>query len=109
MVENDSASRQQTTFGTITQCEERGRGWDNYCHYTFPVGNEKYEGVSKAAQGLGFGQIAKVYYDSQDPQISALEDFSEQSRKSMRLVYFSGLILAATVGFTLWNRAPQRS
>jgi Protein of unknown function (DUF3592) len=104
-VENDSARRQQTSFGTIVQCQQRGRGNENYCHYTFPVGDEKYEGVSKAEQGLEFGQTAMVYYDGQDPQVSALEDFSEQRRKSMRFVYFFLLTLAATVTFILWDRA----
>jgi hypothetical protein len=107
-VENDSASRQQTSFGTIVQCEQRGRGNENYCHYTFPVGDEQYAGVSKAEQRAGFGQTATVYYDSQDPRVSALEDFSEQSRKSMRFVYFLLLTLAATVAFILWDRAPYR-
>ncbi len=107
-VENDSASRQQTSFGTIVQCEQRGRGYENYCHYRFPVGDEQYAGVSKAEQGAGFGQTAMVYYDSQDPRVSALEDFSEQSRKSMRFVYFLVLMLVATVAFILWDRAPHR-
>jgi hypothetical protein len=107
-VESDSASRQQTSFGSIVQCEQRGRGNENYCHYTFPVGDEQYAGVSKAEQGAGFGQTATVYYDSQDPRVSALEDFSEQSRKSMRFVYFLLLTLAATVALILWDRAPQR-
>jgi hypothetical protein len=107
-VENDSARRQQTSFGTIVQCEQRGRGNENYCHYTFPVGDEQYAGVSKAEQGVGFGQTAVVYYDSQNPRVSALEDFSEQSRKSMRFVYFLLLTLAAAVAFILWDRAPHR-
>lgn len=103
-VENDSASRQQTSFGTIVQCEQRGRGHENYCHYTFPVGDQQYAGVSKAEQGVGFGQTAMVYYDSQDPRVSALENFSEQSRESMRFVYFL-LTLAAIGAFILWDRA----
>ena len=107
-VENDSASRQQTSFGTIVQCEQRGRDNENYCHYTFSVGDEQYAGVSKAEQRAGFGQTATVYYDSQDPRVSALEDFSELSRKNMRSVYFFLLTLAATVAFILWDRAPYR-
>jgi Protein of unknown function (DUF3592) len=107
-VENDSARRQQTSFGTIAQCEHRGRGNENYCHYTFPVGDEQYVGVSRAEQGAMFGQTAMVYYDSQDPRVSALEDFSEQSRRSMRFVYFLLLTLAAVVAFILWDRAPHR-
>jgi hypothetical protein len=69
-VENDSARRQQTSFGTIVQCEQRGRGNENYCQYTFSVGDEQYAGVSTAEQGLRFGQTAMVYYDSQDPERS---------------------------------------
>lgn len=107
-VENDSAHRQQTSFGTVIQCEQRGRGNENYCHYTFPVGDEQYAGVSKAEQGLAFGQTAMVYYDSQDPRVSALEDFSEQSRSNTRFVYLFLLALAATVAFTVWDRAPER-
>jgi hypothetical protein len=108
-VENDAASRQQTSFGTIVQCEERGRGWENYCHYTFPVGDEQYAGVSKAERGVAFGQTAMVYYDSQNPRVSSLENFSEQSRENMRFVYFLLLALAAIVAFVLWDRAPTGS
>jgi hypothetical protein len=108
-VQNDSASRQQTSFGTIIQCEQRGRGMDNYCHYMFPVGDELYSGVSNAEPGVGYGQKAKVYYDSQDPWVSTLEDFSEQSRTSMHFACFLVLALAATVAFTLWDRSPNGS
>jgi hypothetical protein len=107
-VENDSASRQQTSFGTIAQCEERGRGHENYCHYTFPVGDEYYAGVSEAERGLRFGQVVMVYYDSQNVRVSSLESFSERRRESMHFVYFFLLTLAATVAFILWNRAPHR-
>ena len=107
--EKDTASRQQTSFGIIAQCERRGRGGvDNYCHYTFPVGDEEYIGVNQAASGLEFGQTVVVYYDRQDPGVSALEDFSEQSRKNMRFTYILLLALAATVAFILWDRAPCR-
>jgi hypothetical protein len=107
--EKDTANRQQTSFGIIAQCERRGRaGVDNYCHYTFPVGDEEYIGVSQAASGLEFGQTVVVYYDRQDPGVSALEDFSEQSRKNMRFTYILLLALAATVAFILWDRTPYR-
>ena len=75
-VENDSASRQKASLGTIGQCEERGRGHENYCDYTFTVGDDQYTTVNKAARGVGLGQTVTVYYDSQDPHVSALEDFS---------------------------------
>lgn len=107
-VENNSASRQQTSFATIVGCEQRGRGHDNYCHYTFLVGEEQYAGVSKAEQGVGLGQTAMVYYDGRDPRVSALENFSEQSRENIHFLYFLLLGLAATVAFILWDAAPQR-
>jgi hypothetical protein len=107
-VESDSASRQETSLGTIAQCEVRGRGHENYCHYTFPVGDEQYAGVSEAEPGAGFGQTAMVYYDRQDPRVSALEDFSKQKSKSMRVVYIFLFSLVAIVAFVLWDRASQK-
>lgn len=106
-VENDSASRQKTSFGTIGECEESGRGNENYCHYTFSVGDEQYTAVNKAERGVDFGQTVTVYYDSRDPGVSALEDFSEQSRHDLRFVYILGSVLAAVVAFVLWGRAPS--
>lgn len=105
--EKDSASRQKTTVGTIGQCEERGRGHENYCHYSFSVGDEQYTAVNKAERGVEFGQTVMVYYDGQDPQVSALEDFSEQSRHDLRFAYILGSVFAAVVAFVLWGRAPS--
>lgn len=107
VIEKDSASRQKTSFGTIGQCEERGRGNENYCDYTFSVGNEQYTAVSKAEIGVDFGKTVTVYYDGHDPQVSALEDFSEQSRHDLRFVYILGSVLAAVVSLVLWGRAPS--
>lgn len=108
VVESDSASRQETSFGTIGQCEERGRGHENYCDYTFSIGDEQYTAVRKAARGLEIGQSVTVYYDGQDPQINALEDFSEQSRRDLNVVYIAGLALVIVAAFALWDRAPHR-
>jgi hypothetical protein len=49
-----------------------------------------------------------VYYDSQDPRVSSLEDFSEQSLENMRFVYFFVVTLAVTGALILWARASQR-
>jgi beta-lactamase regulating signal transducer with metallopeptidase domain len=49
----------------------------------------------------------EVYYDSQNPRINGLEDFSAKSRKDERFVYILLLILAATGTFILWNEEPR--
>jgi hypothetical protein len=82
VVEKDSASRQRTSFGTLLECNQRGRGNENYCHYMFYVGEE--------------------------PRVSALEDFSERSRTSMRFLYFFVVTLAVTSALILWDRSPRR-
>jgi hypothetical protein len=105
--EKDAASRQKTSSGTIGQCEERGRSNQNYCDYTFLVDDEQYTGVNKAHSGVLFGQTVTVYYDSQDPRINALEDFSEQSRHDLRFACILGLVLTAVVALALWGRAPS--
>jgi hypothetical protein len=106
-IEKGTASRQKTSFGTIGQCEERGRGHENYCDYTFSVGDEQYTAVNQAEKGVDFGQTVTVYYDGKDPKVSALEDFSEQSRHDLRFVYIFGSVLVAVVAFVLWDRAPS--
>lgn len=106
VLEREYASRQKTSFGTIGQCEDRGRGNKNYCDYTFSVGDEEYTETSKAATGVGFGQTVTVYYDSQDPQVSSLEDFSERSRNDLLFACILGFMLPAVVAIGLWGRAP---
>lgn len=107
-VHHDSTSVQQTSSGTVTECEIRGRGHDNYCHYTFAVDDQQYVSVSRAEPDVVLGQTVTVYYDRRDPSISALEDFSEQTRKDLRFVYSLLFVLVVTVAFVLWDRAPDR-
>jgi hypothetical protein len=104
-IQVDLAGRQKMSFGKIRLCEMRGRGHDNYCSYTFSVDDAQYTAVSKAERAFGFGQIVTVYYDSQDPRSSALEDFSQQSRQNLHLAFILGVLLVAAVGFFLWDRA----
>jgi hypothetical protein len=95
--EHDSASRQRTSSGVIGQCENSWRS-GNHCHYTFSVGDSQYTGASEAALGAFYSQRAAVYYDSQDPTVNALRDFSEQSRKSKR---FGFVMLSALVAILI--------
>ena len=104
--ESDSATRQQTSLASVGQCQHRGRGHENYCDYTFSVGDQQYTAVSKAPEGPEIGQTVTVYYDSDDPQISALQDFSAQSRRDLHFVYIFLTVFAVAVAFALWNRAP---
>ena len=102
IVENDAAQRQQTSFGTTDQCERRGRGSENWCHYSFAVGDDWYRGASETYPEVTFRQTVVVYYDTKNPRMNSLVDFSVKSRKDARLVYIFLLVLAATG--TYWNR-----
>jgi hypothetical protein len=106
IVENDTAKRQQTSFGTTDQCERRGKGYENWCHYSFAVGDLWYRGVSQTYPEVTFGQTVEVHYDSQNPRMNALEDFSGKSRKDERFVYILLLVLAATGTIMIWNEEP---
>jgi Protein of unknown function (DUF3592) len=106
--QNDAASNQQTSLGTIGGCEHRGRGNENYCHYFFPVGDERYTGVNQAGPELESGQTVVVYYDSEDPRVNALEDFTEKSHESRGFFYIFLSVLVAVVAVLLWDRAFYR-
>lgn len=105
-VQDKIASREQKSLGTVDQCERRGRGYDNYCHYSFQVGDDWYKGVSKTTSGVAFGQIVDVYYDEQDPRVNSLEDFSERSLTNRRFALLFLLVLAGVVAFVVWDRTP---
>jgi hypothetical protein len=105
--ENDTASRQQTSSGTILQCEARGRWHQTYCRYIFPVGDREYTSQAPADYNISFGQPVVVYYDSQSPEVSALDDFNKQSRQDRNYFYISLLVLAGFIAIILWNRTPK--
>jgi len=104
----DVASRQETSSGILGDCKHRGKGNEIFCDYTFWVGDYRYTSVAHAASETEPGQTVEVYYDSQNPNVSALEDFSQQSRKNMRFVYIFLLLLAANIVFLLWYKPPSR-
>jgi hypothetical protein len=107
IIENDTAKRQQTCFGTTSQCERLGRGRENWCHYSFAVDDNWYRGASPTYPEVTFGQTVEVFYDRQNPRMNSLEDFSAKSRKHERFVYILLLILAATGTVMLWNEEPR--
>jgi hypothetical protein len=109
IVERDTASWQETTFGTTYDCERRGRGNGNWCDYSFKVGDDWYRGESETYPEVTFGQTVDVYYDSRNPRANALQDYSKQSRKDERFAYILLSVLAAVVAFALWDRAPQHA
>jgi hypothetical protein len=80
MSENDEASMQRTSFGTITDCERSGRS-GYFCKYVFPVDGEEYTGGDRVDSYRMFGQIVMVYYVSQEPSVNALEEFSQKSHR----------------------------
>jgi hypothetical protein len=49
-----------------------------------------------------------VYYDSQNPAMNALEDFSEKSRKDRNVAYMLLFVVAALVAFILYAKATYR-
>ncbi len=107
--ERGTATRQRTSFGLITDCEHRsGRGGGDrkYCHFNFYVGDRMYTGYDAVEQDVYFGQTKVVYFDPQDPSVSALEDFSEKSHSDRNMAYW---LLAASVvitGIVLYFKVP---
>ena len=105
--ENDAATRQQTSFGILTDCQRSGRG-GNRCSYTFSADGEQYIGSSSVATDGKFGDTVEVYYDSQNPTMNALEDFSERSHKARNFVYILLLVTGAFWAFILYSIATNQ-
>jgi len=102
--ENDTACRQRTSFGTISDCERSGRS-GYHCSYVFPVDGEQYKGDSASDSYRLLGNTVVVYYDPQKLTTTSLEDFSVTSRKDQKLAYLFLLISAALVAFVLYSKA----
>jgi hypothetical protein len=83
MRENTAATRQQTSQGIVTAYEPYNH---NECSYTFTANGRLYSGIRSAATtDVRVGDRVLVYYDSQDPTVNALEDFSEMSHNDRGL------------------------
>lgn len=105
--ENEAASSQQTSFGMITDC--RSHRSQNYCSYTFPVDGEQYLGNGPADTEIHFGERVLVYYDSRDPSMNGLEDFSQRGRKDKDFVYILLLVVGAFTAFVIYSIATEGS
>lgn len=96
--ENRVANMQQTSFGTITDCNGSGRRYS--CDYTFTAQGGQYIGSSAAPLGTLFGSTVEVYYDTRNPVRNSLEDFRTKSREDRRFVY---VFLLVAAGFSLYG------
>jgi hypothetical protein len=104
---SDAAKREQTSFGVVTECEHHARA-GNYCHYTFSVGDERYIGADPAVSEVEFGHTVQVYYDSQDPRMNSLEDFSAESRRDKKFIYILLFAIGAFAAFVMYSLATNR-
>jgi hypothetical protein len=74
----NAATRQQTTFGTVTAHEPSNH---SRYGYTFTVGGRRYDGwqVPQDSERWTVGQQVVVYYDAADPTRNALRDLTTES------------------------------
>jgi len=93
--ESRAASRQQSTEGRVIGYE---RSNYNQCRYTFSVHGRPYGGMRSAlTTDVTVGDRVLVYFDSQDPTMNALEDFSAMSQRDKGLCSCSSLSLAVSL------------
>ncbi len=105
--ENSAARRQQTSQGLVTSYEPSQH---NQCRYTFPVQGKRYSGMASApTTDVAIGDRVLVYFDSQDPTMNALEDFTSMSQRDKGFVSILIVVIAAFVGFILISKATQTS
>jgi len=101
-----AATRQQMSQGLVTSYE---RSNHNLCSYTFSVQGRQYSGAASAPTTLvAVGDRVLVYFDSQDPTINALEDFSSMSRRDRSFVFMLIEVIAGFAGFILFRKQRQR-
>jgi hypothetical protein len=78
VVWHNAATRQQTTFATVTAHDAANHS--RYL-YTFTVAGQTYDGsqIPDGAEAWTVGQQVVVYYDAADPTRNALHDFTAES------------------------------
>jgi hypothetical protein len=101
--EHTAASRQQTSQGTVTAYELSNH---NQCSYTFEANGRLYGGTRSAATtDVRVGDRVLVYYDSQDPTMNALEDFSEMSHNDRGFVEMLLFVIGAFAAVIFYSKA----
>jgi len=70
------------------------------------VRGTQYSGKRSAATtDVTVGDRVLVYYDSQEPTMNALEDFSEMSHRERNFVYILLTVIGAFVAVILYSKA----
>jgi hypothetical protein len=101
--EAEAASRQQTSQGVVTAYD---RSAHNQCSYTFSVLGRAYTGRRSAdTTDVTVGNHVLVYYDSQDPTMNALEDFSEMSHRDGSFCYILIFVIGVFPVIILYAKA----
>jgi len=103
--EQAAATRQQTSQGVVTAYD---RSDHNQCSYDFSVLGRPYSGRRSAnTTDVIVGDHVLVYYDSQNPTMNALEDFSEMSRRDRGFCYILLFVIGVFVAVVLYARATR--
>jgi hypothetical protein len=103
--EQAAATRQQTTPGIVTGYD---RSDHNQCSYDFSVLGRQYSGRRPAdTTDVRVGDHVLVYYDSQDPTMNALEDFSAMSRRDRGFCYILFFVIGVFAVVILCARAVR--
>jgi hypothetical protein len=100
-----AASRQQSTEGRVIGYE---RSNHNQCRYTFSVHGRPYGGMRSALTAdVTVGDRVLVYFDSQDPTMNALDDFSAMSQRDKGFVFMLLIVIGGFAGFILYSKTTH--
>lgn len=103
--EHAAATRQQTSQGVVTAYD---RSDHNQCSYGFDILGKRYSGRRSAdTTDINVGDHVLVYYDSQNPTMNALENFSEMSRRDSGFCYILLFLIGVFVAVVLYARATR--
>ncbi len=102
----DAASRQQTSLGVLTGCQDAGKG-SRSCSYTFSASGRQYTGASSVGLGAHDTQTMTVFFDSQNPQTNSLDDMYADCRKDRNAAYGFGFVAIALVSIVLYSNLTR--